>query len=109
MIRKSVLDQIWLLDPAYEKVDDYDLRLRIWKISQFANIPEFLVKYRYHQTNTTKQSDNLKTMRKLTIQVVKKHSKSYPHSTIGRICIQYILLWMPTNIFKHIRSFIFQK
>lgn len=103
MIRKSVLEKVWYLDPIYEKVDDYDLRLRIGVVAKFANIPEFLVKYRYHSMNTTKQRDNLKKMRYMTISIIKKYRNIYPNALLG-IFLQYMLLYIPTNLFWFIRK-----
>lgn len=105
MFRRNLLDKVWYLNNKYEKVDDYDLWLKIWKISQFANIPEFLVKYRYHSLNTTKQKNNLRSMRFLTISLIKKNKKNYPNAWWG-IIIQYFLIYLPVNIFWKIRKYI---
>lgn len=108
MMRKKILDKVWYLNAQYEKVDDYDLRLRIWNISKFGNIPEFLVKYRYHTMNTTKQADNLKKMRKMTIALIQKYKNRYPNAWIGTL-IQYILLYLPVHRFGRIRKIIFNQ
>lgn len=108
MIRRDILDTVWYLNPNYEKVDDYDLRLRIGTITKFANIPEYLVKYRYHATNTTKQRNNLQKMRQMTISLIRKYKDIYPNAIIG-IFIQYILLYIPIHWFAIIRKKLLRK
>ncbi len=55
IIRKSVLDKYnFKYDPAYTNLEDYELWLRISKVAQLSNVPEFLFRYRSHDTQISK-------------------------------------------------------
>lgn len=51
IIRKSILDEVWwYIDTAVTKhTEDYDLWLRIWKVSKFHNLQEYCVQYRVRE------------------------------------------------------------
>jgi hypothetical protein len=54
MMRKSLLDQYGLrYDPDYDTTEDYDLWVRMLMVSRVCNLPDVLVKYRWHLTNGT--------------------------------------------------------
>lgn len=48
IIRKSILDKVWwYIDNNITKyTEDYDLWLRVWKVTKFHNLQEYLIKYR---------------------------------------------------------------
>ena len=85
MIRRSVLDKVGPYDPVYAPADDYDLYFRIGKESQFANLPDVLLKYRMVPGSMTFRST--KKMELTTIQVRSRYSKDsrYPFSPIDQI------------------------
>ena len=52
MMRKSVLDKYNLrYRPEYKHAEDYDLWARAIKYTKIENLPDVLLKYRYHATN----------------------------------------------------------
>jgi len=56
IIRKSILDKVWwFYNEKYNWAEDYELWLRIWKISKFYNIPDFLVKYRWLDSSISRK------------------------------------------------------
>jgi GT2 family glycosyltransferase len=79
MIRKSVIDKIGPLNAKYEKVDDYELRLRSGLISKFYNIPEYLVQYRKYIGNTSTNNKNYLQMKNLHFKLTRKYYKKYPN------------------------------
>ena len=49
IIRKNILDKYnFKYDLTYKNVEDYDLWIRISKVAQLSNVPEFLFLYRTH-------------------------------------------------------------
>ncbi len=60
LIRKSVFNEVWIYDPQWNMVEDYELWLRIWKKSKICNLKDVSIKYRINnkwisKTNKTKQ------------------------------------------------------
>ena len=56
MIRKDTLVKYDLnYNPAYSIAQDYDLWVRMFEFSSFANIPEALIKYRMHDNQNSKK------------------------------------------------------
>lgn len=52
IIRKTFLDEQGLrYDPAFLHAEDYEFWVRCAKITELANLPEVLVRYRYHSGN----------------------------------------------------------
>jgi glycosyltransferase involved in cell wall biosynthesis len=51
MIRKDIVEKAGFYHPEKKYAEDYDLWTRLFFITKFANIPEFLVKYRSHSHN----------------------------------------------------------
>jgi glycosyltransferase involved in cell wall biosynthesis len=78
MIRKSILDRVGHYNPAFAPADDYELYLRIGKISKFANLPDTLLKYRVITNsmtyNLTKKME-LATLRVRNFYAKDKHYK----------------------------------
>jgi GT2 family glycosyltransferase len=79
MFRKSLLQKVGMLNEKYEKVDDYDLRLRLGKISECYNIPEYLVQYRKHAQNTSKDNKIYLTMKKMHLKLIFDNFWDYPN------------------------------
>lgn len=69
MFRKSILDQAGYYNPAYAPADDYDLYFRMGKLSQFANLPDVLLKYRVVKGSMTQ---NLTKRMELTTLMVRR-------------------------------------
>lgn len=56
MIRKSVLDKNNLrYRSEYDTAQDYDMWIRLLALTDFAVVPEVLVRYRIHKTNASRQ------------------------------------------------------
>ena len=54
MVRKSVLSESGIrYRAAYSPVEDYMLRLELVKRTEFHNLPELVIDYRRHETNTS--------------------------------------------------------
>ncbi len=71
IIRKKILtDNNQFYDYSFQWTEDYDLWTRLSKFTDFANIPEILLKYRTHSKNvTTTHSDiQLTNSRKIRIR-----------------------------------------
>lgn len=72
MMRKSVLDQAGCFyDVSFAPSDDYELWFRMGKITQFANLPDVLLKYRVAPGSITLSST--KKMELSTIRVRNKY------------------------------------
>lgn len=48
LIRRSALQQVGGYDPTMKTVEDLDMLLRLGEIGQLANLPEVVLKYRFH-------------------------------------------------------------
>ena len=79
MFRKKLLDKIWLLDKKYDKVDDYDLWLRLWKIWKMKNFDEVMVAYRKTWVNTSRANKTFIKMKWMHLKLVMKYFRYYPN------------------------------
>lgn len=78
IIRKEKLDKIWwFYDEKYNWAEDYELWLRIWRISKFYNLNEFLVKYRWLETSISRKKWLIQEI--LTFKIIFKNCKYYPN------------------------------
>lgn len=77
IIRKSCLGLVWIYDPEYNLVEDYELWLRIWLLSKFHNIEECLVKYRYFQGSISRKKHTLQRL--MSIKAAFKYVRLYPN------------------------------
>lgn len=77
MIRKTVYEKAGGYDPNIKTAEDYDLWLRIGKISKIYNIPEYLISYRINPKgiNSTKYNFQINE----TISLIKKFKDHYPN------------------------------
>lgn len=75
MIRRACLEGNTLFQPI-RIGEDYDLWLRIGMRSRMANLPEYLVRYREHSTNMTK---DLQTVLKSRMEILPNYRYAYPH------------------------------
>lgn len=62
-------------------VEDYGLWLRLGEHGTLANVPEYLMAYRMHDMNVTRQN-NLEQIEN-SFKLVKKHAKSYPNFALA--------------------------
>lgn len=61
LIRRSALLQVGGYDPAMRTVEDLDLLLRLGEIGQLANLPEVVLKYRFHPQSVSAQNIEFQT------------------------------------------------
>lgn len=79
MFRKSLLIKTGLLREKYNKVDDYDLWLRIGNYSKMTNLDFPFVQYRKYWNNTSRQNLNFFKMKWLHIKLILENIKKYPN------------------------------
>lgn len=108
MFRKNLIEKIWLLNNKYNKSDDYDYWLKIWKIYKVENISNKLFAYRIHSNNTTFQGFNRYKMIYMWFKLALIHWKKYPNF-YKQIALRFFwdfiipnkLLWLLIKIFKN--------
>ena len=85
MIRKSILDKVGSYDPAYAPADDYELYFRIGNESQFANLPDVIMRYRVIPSSITFMQT--KKMELATINVRNQYSKNpnYNYTLVDKL------------------------
>jgi len=89
MFRKSIIEKIWFLNKRYNKSDDYDYWLKIWKISKIENINKYLFAYRIHSNSTTFQWLNRYKMIFMWFKLALIHWKKYPNY-LKQILIRFV-------------------
>ena len=77
LIRKSILDEVWVYNPKYNKAEDYELWCRIGIKSKFANLNGIWLKYRIN-TNWV-SIKNQSFQKRLSFKVCLKYRKYYPN------------------------------
>lgn len=91
MVKKDVLCFSWLFNSYYNKAEDYELWLRIWRFWKMHNINDSFILYRTRQWNTTSRY-RLK-IKLWAFLFMRQNRKYYPHifkATILR-CWEFIL------------------
>ncbi len=73
----EAINKVWWYDDSLSTAEDLDLSFRIWKHYKFANIPEVVLHYRQHNSDTHK---NLKQMELNTIRIRNKYNKTGDYS-----------------------------
>ena len=76
LLRKSILDEVWVYDPQWNMVEDYELWLRIWLKSKFSNLENTSIKYRINSKWIS--STNKKKQMQLWWRLYFKYCKFYP-------------------------------
>ena len=102
MIRKSILDKVGSYDPAYAPADDYELYFRIGNESQFANLPDVIMRYRVIPSSITFMQT--KKMELATINVRNQYSKNpnYNFTLVDKIynAFQYLSIYIVPSRLK---------
>ncbi len=101
MLRRSVLEKVGYYDYSFAPADDYELYFRIGIVSEFANLPDKLVKYRVVSTSITRQSTKKMELQTIRVRNKYKDSSSYSMSLFDKLyaLIQYISIFViPTGI-----------
>ena len=86
MLRKTVFDK-FLYEEEYNKAEDYALWVKIIDSFKFYNIPEVLLKYRIHdsQTNIIEQRVVAKKIRTIMLDKINCHLNSQEFDLLNRI------------------------
>jgi glycosyltransferase involved in cell wall biosynthesis len=77
MIKKNVLYSSWLFNVEYNKAEDYDLWLRIWRYWDVDNIKDSFILYRSWEANTS--NSNKKQLKYQAFKFMWKHRNYYPN------------------------------
>jgi hypothetical protein len=94
MIRKVTLDKVWwFYKEKFNWAEDYELWLRIWRISKMYNLKQYLVKYRWLETSISrKRWLNQKILWIKIIIINRKHYSNFLKSLILRIWYIFLKL-----------------
>ena len=101
MIRKSVLTNNNIkYEPEYTPCEDYRLWSRLMDITEFHNIQRVLVKYRWHENNTTTNmsKDMKNTHDIIRNQIIKSHPelrRIYNRWHVMKIVVNIICIFIP--------------
>lgn len=77
MIRKAILDEVWVYNPKYNKAEDYELWCRMGAKCKFANLKDIWIKYRINSGWVS--MNNFLFQKRLTFKVCLKYRKYYPN------------------------------
>lgn len=58
MFRKELVDKGFIYDPEYERIEDYELWVRIMRKYSIRAIPDILVRYRIHEKQVTQEKSD---------------------------------------------------
>ena len=106
LIRKSVLNEIWVYNPDYNKVEDYELWCRIGTKYKFANLWDIKLKYRVNSSWIC--VNNSVFQKKMSLKICFKYKKYYPKflkSVLSRIAIDFMLPEWVTEILVKTKRF----
>ncbi len=93
IMRRSVIDGGLRFDPAYIHAEDYKFWYDVSKLGRLANYPEALVKYRFHQDQTSSKYNlqQRRTAQKIKEEIRAEYWKA-AGIAIGADCLNYGLL-----------------
>ncbi len=77
LMRKSILDEVWVYNPDYNKAEDYELWCRVWIKSKFVNLKDVELKYRINSNWVSMK--NFFYQKKLTLRICVKYRMYYPN------------------------------
>lgn len=83
IIRKKLLEQTQGYNKNYDGCEDYDLWLRIGRVSNFANIKDITTAYMIHPGGISKQKKF--KIAKNIYKIIKENKKYYPNYFIAKI------------------------
>ncbi|WP_118847603.1 glycosyltransferase family 2 protein [Neisseria lactamica] len=93
IMRRSVIDGGLRFDPAYIHAEDYKFWYDVSKLGRLANYPKALVKYRFHQDQTSSKYNlqQRRTAQKIKEEIRAEYWKA-AGIAIGADCLNYGLL-----------------
>lgn len=101
VIRKSVLDQVGWYDQKWNLVEDYELWLRIWKVSKMKIFSDSCIKYRQNTEGICNL--NYRKQKRLTLKLFLKYFKYYPKKNILKaLCFRVWELIIPPQITRYL-------
>ncbi len=103
LMKKKDFLKVWWFNEKINLCEDYDLWLKIWKITKIANLSDFSIKYLIRKNNTTSKN-NLK-MKLISIKLAYKNKQYYNNYYIA-LFIRLITFFIPINIITKIRKVI---
>jgi len=77
LIRKSILDEVWVYNPDYNKAEDYELWCRVWIKSKFVNLKDVELKYRINSNWVSMK--NFFYQKKIALRICVKYRMYYPN------------------------------
>lgn len=92
LIRKSILNEVWVYNPDYNKAEDYELWCRMGTKSKFANLWDIKLKYRVNFNWICMK--NSVFQKKLSLKICIKYCNYYPNflkAVFYRIMVDFIL------------------
>jgi len=97
IIRRSVLEKTGVFDESLPQAEDLDLSLRIGRFAKFGNVPQVLLKYRFHSDSVTtkKLRENILSTLRVRNRAVLKYG--YQRSFIDHAihAVTYFFAWLP--------------
>jgi len=103
MMRKSILDEVWIYNPKYNKAEDYELWCRIGIKSKFSNLKDIGLKYRINSNWIS--TKNYFYQRKLWLKICILYHKYYPNF-FKAIILRIWDLLLPTTVSKKLLNFL---
>ena len=83
LFRKDVFNNVGGYDESFSVAEDYDLWLRMGKISKLANLKETATAYRLHIGSISK--NRIKEMILMTDKIIVKNKECYPNYFLAKI------------------------
>jgi glycosyltransferase involved in cell wall biosynthesis len=80
VLRKTVLVQAGLYDPAFNPAEDYELYFRLGRLAKFGNLPDTLLRYRVVPRSMT--TGSTRAMESKTLEIRRRAVKDYGY-TLG--------------------------
>ena len=102
MIRKEIIDNFSLQYPSnWHCAEDYGLWVELMRYTKGHNMPEILLKYRYHNSSETKKSEKQPLKRNKTTGDIRKYYLNiqglFPDKNILNIYNQFVDRSLPCN------------
>ncbi len=77
MVRREILEKTGIYDPQLKMAEDYDLWLRIWRITKIYNLENVSIKYRLRGDSLG--HNNIYKQKIITLKLCIKYRKYYPN------------------------------
>lgn len=99
MIKKEILDKYNLrYDEFYEGMEDYELWIRMSRVTKLANIDEVLLKYRSHSSQVTK---NVTRQQLEKMRLIRKNTLNEIDLNFNEEDTELLLLYSTNEIFNY--------